>query len=543
MATFLNFITSYFNNTFSYQNTCLGDTTWFTGADQSVDSARWNFGDPSTGIYDTSSLLNPFHIFSAAGPYTVTLLSYKNGVSDTSTQQITIYQRPVVYLGADTTLCSGQTLLLNAGNAGDSYQWQDNSSAQTYTVNQAGIFSVSVTNGSCSAADTIQVNYLNVAVNLGNDTAICGSGAYTLNAFTAGENYVWQDGSTASTFNVTQTGSYTVTVSNANCSATGSIAVTVNQVPVVALGNDTSLCNGQVLTLNAGNAGSTFLWSNNSNAQTITITGSGTYWVQVTSGTCIGSDTIQVSVGTNLSVNLGPDTSVCSPNMVILNPGIGGASYVWQDGSTGPTYTVNQAGTYSVTVTESGCNGSASVQISVSPPPVVTANAQPGLICPSDSAQLCASSGFIQYYWNFGDTSQCTYTQFSGSYYVTVTDANGCTAASNHADVTVYPSPPTSISEDGDTLKVYGATSVQWYLNGVPINGATSNIYVATQAGNYTVLVTDSNGCSAMSSKVDITGINNIEANRVEVYPNPLSSGNWQMEVGAKPYRRYCRNF
>ena len=349
---------------FNYQYTCLGDSTSFTLA-VTADSAHWDFGDPSTGPADTSSLLNPFHIFSAADTFSVTLISFKGGIADTAVQQVIIYQAPVVNLGPDTTLCNGQTLQLNAANSGDTYTWQDNVTAQTFTVNQAGNYWVNVANGSCIASDTALVNYLNVNVNLGNDTTICSNTNYSINAFNAGSNYIWQDGSTSSSYPVTQSGTYSVTVSIANCSATGTVTVTVNQVPVVNLGPDTTLCNGQILTLNAGNAGDTYQWSNGSNSQAITIFQTGNYWVNVSNGTCAAADTIQVNLGNNLAVNLGPDTSICSPNTVILNPNIAGATYIWQNGSINPTFTVTQGGEYSVTATLSGCSGSDSVTISI----------------------------------------------------------------------------------------------------------------------------------------------------------------------------------
>ena len=132
-----------------------------------------------------------------------------------------------------------------------------------------------------------------------------------------------------------------------------------------------------------------------------------------------------------------------------------------------------------------------------------------------------------------GQTSQCISTSSSGDYYVTVTEAGGCTASSNHITVNVYPSPPVSISVNGDTLSAYNAVGYQWYLNGQALTGDTTNMIVVTQNGTYTVVVTDSNGCGATSSGryVDVSGIGDIAAAEIKVYPNPLISGNWQIEL------------
>jgi hypothetical protein len=162
-------------------------------------------------------------------------------------------------------------------------------------------------------------------------------------------------------------------------------------------------------------------------------------------------------------------------------------------------------------------------------PATVTANQT--TFCSGDSAHICAPSGFASYHWNTGETAACINTKLAGNYYVTVTDNNGCTAESNHLAINVYPLPPVSISVNGDTLSVYGAVTQQWYLNGSAINNATSNTYIATQGGSYTVAVTDTNGCIATSSAVIISGIDNVTEEDV-VSVVQLAVNGWQLTVG-----------
>ncbi len=89
-----------------------------------------------------------------------------------------------------------------------------------------------------------------------------------------------------------------------------------------------------------------------------------------------------------------------------------------------------------------------------------------------------------------------------------------------------------SLSANGNTLTIYNEGTYQWYLNGSAINSATSNTYIATQGGSYTVMVTDTNGCTATSNPVIISGIEDItEADIVTIYPNPTQN-NWQLIVG-----------
>ena len=188
-------------------------------------------------------------------------------------------------MGNDTTLCFGQTLTLNATNTGATYQWQDGSTNPTYNVSTAGIYSVTVSVGACTASGSINVAVAPaVTVSLGNDTTLCGGQSFTLNAGNPGATYVWQDGSALQTYNVNATGTYSVTATETGCSASGSIQVTFATPPVINLGNDTTLCTGQTLTLSATTAGATYLWQDASSAPTYSVSSAGNYSVTVTVG-------------------------------------------------------------------------------------------------------------------------------------------------------------------------------------------------------------------------------------------------------------------
>ena len=155
-------------------------------------------------------------------------------------------------------------------------------------------------------------------------------------------------------------------------------------------------------------------------------------------------------------------------------------------------------------------------------------------ICPSDTAQICAPAGFTSYIWNTGDTTPCINTQSAGNYYVTVSENGNCSAVSNHVSISVYGTPPVSISVNGDTLTGYNAVTYQWLLNGVPIANANSSVYIAHTFGSYTLQVTDTNGCTTTSSPVEITSIaNELAESNITVFPNPTRTG-WQLSVNVE---------
>jgi hypothetical protein len=148
------------------------------------------------------------------------------------------------------------------------------------------------------------------------------------------------------------------------------------------------------------------------------------------------------------------------------------------------------------------------------------------IICSTDSAQICAPAGYTTYLWNSGQTTTCIYTRAAGDYYVTVTENGGCSATSNHLGIDVYPSVPVSVSVLGDTLISGNANSYQWMLNGSNIIGATSYLYVALNPGAYTLQVTDSNGCTEISTPIVVGRIGEVDGSKISIYPNP-SNGKW----------------
>jgi len=145
-------------------------------------------------------------------------------------------------------------------------------------------------------------------------------------------------------------------------------------------------------------------------------------------------------------------------------------------------------------------------------------------LCPGDSAKFCARSVADIYLWSSTDTTACIEATRSGTYQVTVTDANGCTALSNQLTLVVDTPQPVSVTVSHDTLRVNNEGTQQWYLNGNIMIGDTGKTLIAVLPGNYTVQVTDSLGCTATSSVQSISlGINNIDDNGIYLYPNPAT--------------------
>ncbi len=218
-------------------------------------------------------------------------------------------------------------------------------------------------------------------VNLGNDTTLCTGQTLTLDAQNAGATFLWQDGSTNQILNVTTTGIYYVSVNAGGCYFShDTIKVTFNSGSLaVNLGNDTTVCNGQPITLDATTAGATYLWSTSATTNTISANSSGTYWVQVSAGGCSARDTMILSLSNPVAVNV--SVSIC-PN----------STYTLPDGSI-----VSTAGIYIDTlIAASGCDSIITTNISIASFSIDAGNDT--AICNGQSTQLNATGALI-YTW------------------------------------------------------------------------------------------------------------------------------------------------
>jgi hypothetical protein len=218
-----------------------------------------------------------------------------------ATATVTVHNTPVVDLGNDTAVCKNEmnSKVLNAGNAGSSYVWNNNTTNQTLTVAHTGTFWVRVTNSNgCSASDTINVTFnQNPEINLGNDTTICPEAILNLSVFSPGDTYLWDDNSMNANRTIVSGGTYFVTVTNnKNCKASDTIIVSNFSSPVTALRSDTAICLNTSITLDPGSFNS-YMWDNYSVVRTRTVSGAGTYKITVTDNNgCKGTDSIVVSI-------------------------------------------------------------------------------------------------------------------------------------------------------------------------------------------------------------------------------------------------------
>lgn len=341
----------------------------------------------------------------------------------------------VASIAPNDTICLGDSItFLNTSNATD-FIWifgdnsaPDTNAIPTHLYGNAGTYNVvlyAIDSMSCNIMDsmflTITVLPLPL-VDLGNDTTICGVVNQTLNATSAGCTYLWSSGATTATINVNAAGTYWVTIDNGACTATDTIIISSYTLPNI--GSDTSICQGQNLVLDAGNPGSTYLWSTGATTQTINVTTTGIYWVDVTTGPCSYRDSIDVNVIVVPQPFLGNDTAICPGSLFTLSVGNAIPTYLWSDGGTDMSMPVDSAGTYWVVASIGMCT--ASDTMSVTFLSSVELGHDISLCDMTNGIELDAGNPGSQYQWSTGANTQTIHIEESGLYWVEVINASNC---------------------------------------------------------------------------------------------------------------------
>lgn len=427
-------------------------------------------------------------------------------------------------LSTSISVCEGTNVTLTSSVASGN-TWSNGATTQTIAVTTSGSYSATTTANGCtspaSASQYVDIRPLPAAptISASGPTTFCTGGSVTLTSSAATGN-LWSNGATTQSITVSTAGSFTVTQTVNGCTSAPSAAttVTVNTIPsapTISATGPTTFCDGGSVTLTSS-AASGNTWSNGATTQAITIGSGGSFTVTQTVNGCTSPASAATLVTVNPlpaapTITAGGATTFCDGGNVVLTSSVASGN-TWSNGATTQSITVTTGGNYTVTQTASGCTSVASAPVAVTvnaipATPVISASG-PTTFCNGESVDLTsnATSGNE---WNTGAITQTLTVSVPGTFNVTVTE-NGCeSAVSNSITVTVnsIPATPTitasgstSICDDGSvTLTSSAASGNEWST------GATTQSITVSDAGSYTVTVTE-NGCiSNASNAVDVT--------------------------------------
>ncbi len=316
---------------------------------------------------------------------------------------ITVHPLPVVDLGNDTSICQGDSIILDAGPGYVIYSWSNGFSGQSQAISSSNTISVTVknANGCWSIPDTIIITVNSLPVfSMGNDTTFCAGSILDAGAGYSG--YLWSDNFTGQAQPIYLTDTISIKIQDVNgCwSIPDTIIVTTKPLPDVDLGQDTSVCEGDSVVLDAGAGYVDYLWSNGDTIQTQTIYATDTISVSVQGANGCWSipDTIIVTVNSLPVLNLN-DTTLCYGD--ILDAGAGYIGYYWSDGWTGQSQPIYLTDTISISVQDT--NGCWSIPDTI----IVTVNPLPSADAGQDSIIPFGTN--ITLMSAYGGTPSCIY--------------------------------------------------------------------------------------------------------------------------------------
>jgi hypothetical protein len=433
------------------------------------------------------------------------------GTDTSNVITVTVNPPPICTITGGLSICEGASTELCAPAGAASYLWSTGATTACITVSAGGAYSVTITdaNGCSSTCEVTVVENDSPICSITGGLSICEGASTELCAPAGAASYLWSTGATTACITVSEAGVYSVTITDANgCSSTCEVTVVENDAPICTITGGLSICEGASTELCAPAGAASYLWSTGATTACIAVSAGGVYSVTITdangcSSTCevtvVENDSPICSITGGLSICEGASTELCAP--------AGAASYLWSTGATTACITVSEAGVYSVTITDAnGCSSTCEVTVVENDAPICTITG--GLsICEGASTELCAPAGAASYLWSTGATTACITVSAGGVYSVTITDANGC---SSTCEVTVVENDAPictitgglSICEGASTelCAPAGAASYLWST------GATTACITVSEAGVYSVTITDANGCS---STCEVTVVEN----------------------------------
>lgn len=475
----------------------------------------WFPGNATTASITVNPGSTQPYIFTATNIY---------GCQNTDTVTVFVRRGPNLNVSSNRVICLGDTTTISANAFGQvTYSWSPGGATTSQisvhpSVTTDYIITATDTNG-CHSWDTVRVQVNSIpSAFAGIDQTICIGDAATLNA-SAGSSYTWNPGGATTQqiiVNPLSTTVYTLSIVDTNnCSAEDRVWVYVKPLPVANAGPDTEICLNDSTTLGA-TGGVHYSWIPTGDTTQFLLvkpSSSTNYIVEVTDAFgCQDTDLVHVTVHNLPLVNSGADRAICFGESDTLRASSGPFTYSWNPGS-GTTQNIaiapDTSTSYIVHVIDTnGCEAQDTTRITVHPLPI--ANAGPDLfLCFGEQDTLQASGGIV-YAWNPGGatTQEIIVAPDSNVLYtVTVTDTNSCISIdsvvifSDTLLLAITSSTPALCkdSAQGSVAVIASGGTSPFQYSWTP-GGYTNSEATNLHAGDYTVTVTDSFGCTITTS-------------------------------------------
>ncbi|MGW8123323.1 PKD domain-containing protein [Roseivirga echinicomitans] len=482
---------------------------------------RWNNSASTKNIYAQ-----------AAGAYQVTITD-ANGCSIQGNYNIAT-PAPLSPNGAPQNIsCNGLTdgaidLTVSGGTAPYTYAWSNGETTEDLANLAVGSYQVQITDAQgCSTSRSFNITQpLPLTLNhIANDVSCfqAGDGNITtqVSGGTAPYTYAWSNGETTKNISSLTGGNYEVTVTDANgCQTSQNIIISaptsaLNAVATITDADCNGLPNARIdLTVTGGTAPYNYLWSNGSVQRDLVNVFAGNYQVTVTDRNgCTFIASYSIAQPNAITADFAITNTTCfgdTDGSIIVNPSGGSApyTYVWSNGSTSKDLINVVGGTYNLTITDANnCATTSSVEIGDSRNLNVSIQ-KTDVLCKGESngaivLNVTGGSGSYTYVWNNGSVGKALNNLSAGVYNVVISDVAGC--ATTASIVISEPSLALGLTVDRtQEFACFGENT--GFAKALPTGGVAPYTYLWSngaqtqqinnlKAGNYTVSVTDANGC------------------------------------------------
>jgi len=350
---FPTFVQSFFlPQSFQVDDVCGTDYAHVSYLDTTlIDSLLFNFGDPLSGLNNFSKNHIDSHKYYIPGKYNVTLYLFRtNGtkiVRDTLTDSLTVFEKPVVNIGNDTSLCDGHTLKTDSIYSW--YKWSTGDASRQITTRSDGIYSVKAGTSFCYGTDSINISWLKISKpNLGNDTAVCNVDSFNLSSNNSYDKYLWSTTQTTKSIKIHQTGRYWIEIDSFGCKNSDTINVIMTNPPLgFTLGEDKKLCEGKSLILKPKAFRGLITWSTGDTSSTLSVNEPGTYAVTMSFNECEFKDEVTINLVLSPTVTLERDTVICeSTELELQSISENATSIFWNNGSMETAIVIADSGNY-----------------------------------------------------------------------------------------------------------------------------------------------------------------------------------------------------
>lgn len=341
------------------------------------------------------------------------------------------------------------------------------------------------------------------------DSTYCTTGSVPIDAGINDNSasFIWNTGSTDSILNISQPGLYSVLINTTYCIIEDSAYINIIPSYNLDLGNDTILCEGQNFVLNPQISNVDYLWSDSSNASSLSIDSSGNYWLTISDSICSSSDTINVNLLPYPEVSLGNDTTFCNQLIAYLYSNVysPNTNYTWNDGTVTDTLGIDNPGTYWLTANNGSCSSVDSISVNFADYPTLNLGGDTS-ICFDEILTFDFTNQAQTFLWSDGSTA--TQNNFNSPQEIWIVAANETCVIEDSIELWItdpinYTLPEFVEVCDDEALEF----SVD--LNNVNIlwsNGSATPNPNITESGSYTVLL--SNQCENVNLTTEVEFVN-----------------------------------